>query len=123
MCRSILHDANDFPDPERFYPERYLTSDGQLDPSVRDPRTACFGFGRRICPGRFVTDSSLFITVSTLLATVNIVRAKDTHGNEITPDVEVTSGLLSHPKPFPWAVQARGTHVQGLLDAPELKEL
>jgi cytochrome P450 len=112
---SILHNANDYPDPERFNPERFLTPDGQLDPSVPDPRTACFGFGRRVCPGRFIADSSLFMTIATMLATVNIVRAKDAQGNEIVPDVEVTSGLLSYPKPFPWAVQSRGPRVDGLL--------
>jgi cytochrome P450 len=57
MRRSILHNAEDYPDPERFNPERYLTQDGQLDPSVRDPRTACFGFGRRICPGQHIANT------------------------------------------------------------------
>jgi cytochrome P450 len=113
--RSILHNATDYPDPERFHPDRYLTPDGQLDPTVRDPRTACFGFGRRVCPGRFFADASLFITVSTLLATVNVVRAKDAQGHEIVPDVAVTSGVLSYPKPFPWAVQSRGPHADDLL--------
>jgi cytochrome P450 len=82
---------------------------------VRDPRTACFGFGRRICPGRFFADTSLFITVATLLATVNVVRAKDEQGNEIVPEVDVTGGGLSHPKPFPWAVCARSPHAEDLL--------
>jgi hypothetical protein len=81
---------------------------------VRDPRTACFGFGRRICPGRFLADASLFLTVSTLLATANIVRAKDAQGNELIPDVDVTSGALSHPKPFPWAIELRRPHIDDL---------
>jgi cytochrome P450 len=115
MRRNILHNSQDYPEPERFNPERYLRPDGQLDPSVRNPRTACFGFGRRICPGRFIADASLFITVSTLLATINVVRAKDAEGNEIVPEVDVTSGILSHPKPFPWAIQPRRPHLDDLL--------
>jgi cytochrome P450 len=115
FCRSILHDANDYPEPERFNPQRYLTSDGALDPFVRDPRTACFGYGRRICPGRFFADSSLWLSVATLLATVNVVRAKDPSGKEIVPEVDVTSGLLSHPRAFPWAVCARSRQAEELL--------
>lgn len=113
--RSILHNASDYPEPERFNPGRYLTSDGILDPSVRDPRTACFGYGRRTCPGRFFADASLFMTVSMLLDTLDVVRAKDATRQEIVPEVDVTSGILSHPKPFPWAVRSRSGHAEELL--------
>jgi hypothetical protein len=57
----------------------------------------------------------VFITIATLLATVDIVRAKDAQGREIVPDVDVTSGVVSHAKPFPWAVQPRRPGVEGLL--------
>jgi cytochrome P450 len=116
LCsRSILHNPNDYPEPGRFNPERYLAPDGSLDPSVRDPRTACFGFGRRICPGRYFADNSLFLTISTLLATIHIVRAQDTSGIEMVPEVETMPGLLSLPKPFPWAVHSRGRQAEELL--------
>jgi cytochrome P450 len=111
----VLHNPKDYPNPEVFDPSRYLTPEGVLDPSVRDPRTACFGFGRRICPGIQVADASLFAMVSTLLATVDIIRAKDADENELVPEVDVTSGILSHPKPFPWAVRPRSRHAEELL--------
>lgn len=45
--RSILHDESVFgPDALSFNPERYLNS------HLPDPEVT-FGFGRRICPGRF----------------------------------------------------------------------
>jgi cytochrome P450 len=113
--RAILHNAEDYPEPDTFKPERYLTADGKIDPNVRDPRTACFGFGRRICPGRHIADASLFAMVATILATVDIVRAKDAQGNEIIPDIDVTSGLLSHPKPFAWSVRPRSAHAEELV--------
>jgi hypothetical protein len=113
--RAIMHNPEDYPNPETFNPSRYLTLEGKLDPSIRDPRTACFGFGRRMCPGRHLADASLFAMVSTLLATVNIVRAKDADGKEIIPEVDVTSGILSHPKPFAWAAQSRSRHTEELL--------
>jgi cytochrome P450 len=118
--RGILHNPDDYPDPERFNPERYLASDGSLDPSVRDPRTACFGFGRRICPGRHFADNSLFLTISTLLATIDVVRAKDASGKEIIPEVGTTPGLLNSPTPFLWAVRSRGQQAEDLLVATDV---
>jgi hypothetical protein len=115
FARAILHNPEDYPDPEVFNPSRYLTPEGALDPSVRDPGTACFGFGRRACPGRHIATASLFAMVSTLLATVDIVRAKDAEGNEMVPVVDVTSSVASHPKPFPWAVRRRSQQAEALL--------
>ena len=46
LFRSILHDSKVFNDPMEFRPERYL-KDGKLNPDVRDPDSAAFGFGRR----------------------------------------------------------------------------
>jgi hypothetical protein len=113
--RAILHNPEDYPDPEVFNPSRYLTPEGELDPSVRDSGTACFGFGRRACPGRHIATASLFAVVSTLLATIDIVRAKDAEGNEIVPVVDVTSGVISHPKSFPWAARPRSRHAEEML--------
>ena len=46
LFRSILHDSKAFNDPHEFQPERYL-KDGKINPDVRDPECAAFGFGRR----------------------------------------------------------------------------
>lgn len=43
----MLHDERVFPDPHRFYPERF---EGKVDPEqakLLDPSTYIFGFGRR----------------------------------------------------------------------------
>lgn len=44
--RAILHDSEEYPEPERFNPVRFI-KDGRLNRSVRDPSTLAFGFGRR----------------------------------------------------------------------------
>jgi cytochrome P450 len=41
-----MHDTQAFNNPQEFQPERYL-KDGKLNPDVRDPDCAVFGFGRR----------------------------------------------------------------------------
>jgi hypothetical protein len=53
--------------------------------------------------------------VSTLLATVNVVRAKDADGKEILPEANVIDGILSHAKPFAWAAQPRSRQAEDLL--------
>ena len=44
--RQMLYDPDEYPEPERFNPDRFI-KDGKLDRSVRDPTRVGFGFGRR----------------------------------------------------------------------------
>jgi cytochrome P450 len=85
------------------------------NPDAPDPRTASFGFGRRVCLGRHLADASLFATFSTVLATMNIMRIKDAQGKETVPEVAQTSGFLSHPKPFNYALECRSAKSRALL--------
>jgi hypothetical protein len=55
--------------------------------------------------------------ISTLLATVDVIRAKDAQGQEIVPTVDVTGGALSHAVPFDWAVRSRGLRAETLVAA------
>lgn len=43
----MMRNADDYPDPDPFKPERFLDKDGNIDTSVQDPTTIAFGFGRR----------------------------------------------------------------------------
>jgi hypothetical protein len=104
LRRGLLHDPSTYPDPDVFSPERYLTrlTDGswKLRTDVIDPRTYAFGFGRCACPGIHLAEQSLFATLSSVLHTLYITRAKNRNGEEVIPDARMNSGLLCHPIPF-----------------------
>jgi hypothetical protein len=95
IFRAILHDPNVYSNPLTFNPERFL-KDGQLDKSIRDPTVAFFGFGRRICPGRFLSQHSMFILISHILTVYNIRPALDKDGNEIEIIPTMTNGFISY---------------------------
>src|ERR1700722_6059221 len=56
----MTQDCSLFPSPETFNPDRFLNSD---DPRLVD-FTLPFGFGRRICPGMYVANQTIFIIVA-----------------------------------------------------------
>ncbi|KAF8989702.1 cytochrome P450 [Cyathus striatus] len=91
----IAHDPEVFTRPMDFWPERYMG-----DKPEQDSMEFAFGFGRRICPGRFLADAAVWITVAKLLATFDVVPPLDENGKEYIPPIEMTPGLVSHPKHF-----------------------
>lgn len=42
-----MHDERNYDQPMRFWPERFLTVDGEANETILDPATAAFGYGRR----------------------------------------------------------------------------
>uniref|UniRef100_A0A0W0GEM3 Putative cytochrome P450 n=2 Tax=Moniliophthora roreri TaxID=221103 RepID=A0A0W0GEM3_MONRR len=99
--RAISHDEDTYPSPEQFNPERW-TKDDKLDTDMRDT-TAIFGFGRRICPGRFVANSMMFLTIVTILAAFDIGKSD----GEDEPKVEYTSAIQNRPVPFKCKIKPR----------------
>ncbi|KII85219.1 hypothetical protein PLICRDRAFT_178958 [Plicaturopsis crispa FD-325 SS-3] len=104
---AMLHNESVYPNPSSFIPERFLDSDGHLDPTVPDPSLASFGFGRRICPGRYLGWSSVWISIASILATFNIEKAVDTEGSPIEPSSECKPGIVASPLPFPASIKPR----------------
>ncbi|EGO24791.1 hypothetical protein SERLADRAFT_349289 [Serpula lacrymans var. lacrymans S7.9] len=89
---AMSQDENRYEDPKLFLPERHLTKDGKL---VDEPITGTppFGFGRRICPGRFVAEDSVWVAIVSVLAALRIANARDSEGREIPATESFTTGV------------------------------
>ncbi|OCH85716.1 CyP450 monooxygenase [Obba rivulosa] len=111
---AILHNPDDYPEPEAFNPERFMKDD-RLNPDVRDPHTAAFGFGRRICPGRHFSDATLFINIASILHVFDINPPVDEHGKPVYPEVKITSGLVTYPSAFKCIIKPRSPAAERLV--------
>ena len=88
----MLLDPDNYSDPSSFKPSRFLKiSDSaarsimELDPNVTDPSTVVFGFGRRACPGQWLAYDLLWISIASILASFDIMPAKDENGHPVPP--------------------------------------
>ncbi|KAL4264130.1 cytochrome P450 family protein [Pleurotus pulmonarius] len=111
---AMLHDDTQYPDPFAFKPERWLLSNGKLNSDMKEP-TVGFGFGRRICPGRHLASSSIWITAAMLLAVFDFAYAVDKDGNPIKPSQRYCSGLIPSPLPFKCQILPRSQAARELI--------
>ncbi|KAI0043718.1 cytochrome P450 [Auriscalpium vulgare] len=107
----ILHDPVIYPDPARFYPERFFR-DGKLDFTGRDPASVVFGFGRRICAGEHFAQDTLYLLVAQFLAVFSIT----TVDGGPPPPVDMTSGGVSFPCPYKCLIRPRSEAARVLLE-------
>ncbi len=92
----MCHDENEYPNPDKFDPERYLTPDGDLNNKIRDPESITFGFGKRVCPGKHFALESLWLSIARMLAVYEIGEPTDLDGRPVGPEREFTTGLLRY---------------------------
>ncbi|KAH9948695.1 cytochrome P450 monooxygenase [Amylocystis lapponica] len=111
---AMSRDEEFYPDPETFRPERFAELDGSLS-ELKDPRNMVFGFGRRICPGRHFADLAVWLVMANIIATFDIRKARDTAGNEITPQRNFVLGFISHPEMFACDIHPRSQKAVDLI--------
>ncbi|OCH91997.1 cytochrome P450 [Obba rivulosa] len=88
---AIVHEPNEKYDPEAFLPERFLDE----SQNIPDPITWAFGFGRRICPGRYLAENSIFALIASILTVFDIFPPEDGVVMQ-----EFKQGVVRAPKPF-----------------------
>ncbi|KAG2138876.1 cytochrome P450 [Suillus cothurnatus] len=88
---ALSRDEDMFPDASHFDPNRHLTDDGKLKDHFVNH--FAFGHGRRICPGRWFAENSLWTAASAILAVLHIHHAKDLNGDKIEVKLEFSTGL------------------------------
>ncbi|KAG2117750.1 cytochrome P450 [Suillus clintonianus] len=101
---AMTHDATKYPAPFEFKPERFFTPSGDLND---DHVTPVWGWGRRICVGRYVADATLWSAIASTLAVFDFLKATDANGKDINFEPRWTSGIMSRPVSFPCRIVPR----------------
>lgn len=112
-ARAMCYNETMYKDPSKFNPDRFTPSEegGAGEQFAQGP----FGFGRRICPGNHLAAASVWIILTTLLQTVDILPAIDKDGKEIYPVPALSNGLSSHPERFEVQLKPRSKQAEELL--------
>ncbi|TBU21985.1 O-methylsterigmatocystin oxidoreductase [Dichomitus squalens] len=111
---ACMHDPAEYEDADEFRPERFIR-DGKLDSTVRDPLAFAFGFGKRICPGRYFADTALFINVASVLHVFDITPPLDENGNPIRVKMEMSDGFISYPEDCRCTIRPRSEKAAALI--------
>ncbi|KAK2462811.1 hypothetical protein APHAL10511_005202 [Amanita phalloides] len=96
-----------YPDPHTFKPERFIGSVEEVLQRRRNVRNNVFGFGRRQCPGANLVDSSVWLLIACMMATLNIRKAVDEHGKVVEPDYTFDNPVFRTPSPFKCDIRLR----------------
>ncbi|TDL20071.1 cytochrome P450 [Rickenella mellea] len=109
----MAHDPDVYHDPFDFKPERFLGETPEPD-----PHSFTFGFGRRICPGKELADTSLFLVICQTLAVFAIAKPISPEtGEPYTPKCDYLPGLVSHLKPYECRITPRSERLRKLVES------
>ncbi|KAI9452373.1 cytochrome P450 [Lactarius psammicola] len=109
------NDAAEF-DPTRWYLDEKGRSRVNLQAGGggREDGHVTFGYGWRVCPGRYVAEDSLMIDFATLLWAMQFERPDGARG-ELDTHTLVHSGVMTRPVPFEFKAVPRFIEAEALL--------
>lgn len=110
----FTHDPAVYSNPSEFNPSRFLGPNP--DP---DPAQYVFGYGRRICPGRYLALSSTWVTIARALAVFDIGKGVDEYGHEIEQTIKHVPGLVTRVEPFKATFKPRSPQHEALIRQSE----
>ncbi|KAG2042217.1 cytochrome P450 [Suillus americanus] len=111
---AINLDEEKYPEPDEFRPERHFATDGSLlSDSISN--NIVFGLGRRICPGRFVAEPTVWAAIVSILATFRIEKVKGVDGRDVDVEKRFTTGMAIHPVPFRCAIICRSAQKEMMI--------
>jgi cytochrome P450 len=113
-----------------FIPERWLNdvpegtkqvidANGFNSTAVKDLPYTGFGFGRRICTGRFIARNQLFIQMARMLWAFDVeagVVDEATGKRHHVDPMDCTEGFVTLPKPFRAVYRPRGDWVRKIIE-------
>ncbi|KAF8880650.1 cytochrome P450 [Infundibulicybe gibba] len=112
---AMLHDERMYPNASQFKPERFMEKVDAEAARLRDPRNYVFGFGRRLCPGSNLVESSVWLLIVSMIATLDISQPVDDHGNIIKPKVVFNNPIFRIPDPFKCNLRPRSEQSMKLI--------
>ncbi|KAF9066787.1 cytochrome P450 2 Le.CYP2 [Rhodocollybia butyracea] len=112
---AMNRDPDVYPEPDKFIPERFLRSPDGPFMNIND--VYAYGFGRRVCVGRHMADNTVWLTIVSVLATLDLRKAKDSNGNEIDIPGDFTETFFRQPKPYQSFITPRDARVRELVFA------
>ncbi|KAF2748564.1 cytochrome P450 [Sporormia fimetaria CBS 119925] len=112
LAIAMRNDKSLYEDPEVFCPERWLD---ETNPD-RMPRSQSgnFGYGRRVCPGRFIAQRPLIIAMARMLWAFDI-SSED--GTRLAVDeTSFAPAFISEPLPFKARFKIRDEHRRPVIE-------
>lgn len=111
--RYMMMNPKVYHDPHSFNPERFLPKPAGRGEPIPN---STFGFGRRICPGRFLGEANVWVVIASILAAFDIKPFKDQNGLGVQLEVEFVTFLTSHPKPFKCDIRPRAASSPSVIE-------
>ncbi|KAF8960141.1 cytochrome P450 [Flammula alnicola] len=112
---AIHHNEELYPNPFIFNPDRFLGDNPEIDDHFDSAYSTKSYFSPRICPGRFMAASSVWIMLASMLAVYDVSKPIDKDGNIVEPSHDFPPSLLLTPRPFQCAFTIRSKTAEQLL--------
>ncbi|KAJ8508608.1 hypothetical protein ONZ45_g9132 [Pleurotus djamor] len=112
---AILRDESTFPQPDEYRPERFICEDGTINRNLTEVVEMSFGFGRRICPGRYFARDTVWLWITSLLCVFNINPMKDEKGQKILPDTDLLPLFVTRIKSLQCDIKPRSLDAVSLI--------